>query len=149
MANACLRRAGPGDQARVLEFIAAYYHHDGIPFEREIVGAGLRALLQEPTLGTAYFIQEGAAVAGYLIATKGFDLEYGGRFWLVTDFFLEPAQRGRGLGTCALRELEKSAREQGLAALLLQPERANTAAVEFYMRNGFQSQDRIPLQKRL
>jgi predicted GNAT family N-acyltransferase len=47
---------------------------------------------------------------------------------------VEPARRGRGVGTAVLREAERAAREQGAQRIDLH---AQTYAKELYMRDGY------------
>ncbi len=106
-------------------------------------------LLADPRLGIACLIERGQQLAGYLILTFGFDLEFGGRQATVTDLYLRPEARGSGLGAAALTALEDVGRRLGLKALELQVERDNLEAQAFYTRLGFTAHDRVPLSKRL
>jgi GNAT superfamily N-acetyltransferase len=100
-------------------------------------------------LGRVFLIYCDAEVAGYSIITFGFDLEYGGRLGILTDLYLRHPYRRRGAGSATLSALFELARQWNLSAILLQPERQNTAAVAFYQIMGFTAQDRVILNKRL
>jgi GNAT superfamily N-acetyltransferase len=142
-----LRRATPLDFDTVLALIHEYYTFDSIAFDPPAVSAGLRTLSDNPVLGTAFLIGDGAAPAGYLIVTYGFDLEFGGAQATVTDLYLRPDQRGQGMGATALAALERFCPARGVLALELQVERQNARALAFYTRLGFQAHDRVPMSR--
>ncbi len=144
-----LRRAGPGDRDRLLPLLAAYYAHDALRFDAAAMPSRLAGFLGDPSAGRAFFIEVEGQVAGYALVTFGYDLEFGGRFCLLTDLFLLPERRRRGLGLAALRLLEQECLGLGASALLLEVERKNAAAQALYRRAGFRAIDRIPMAKEL
>ncbi len=86
---------------------------------------------------------------GYTILIDSFDLEFGGRVAFVTDLYLEPGSRRRGIGTEIMTQLEHFCRDSGIKTIELQAERRNRAALAFYRRLGFSRHDRVALSKRL
>lgn len=149
VSTASIRPAGPPDHAAVLALIAEYYAHDGLTFDEHGMAPGLAELLRTPELGRVLLIEHQGQVAGYLIATFGFDLEFGGRLATVTDVYLRPAARRLHLGSAVFAALERLCLEAGVRALELQPERHNTAAQAFYRHLGFEVLDRVPMHKPL
>jgi GNAT superfamily N-acetyltransferase/catechol 2,3-dioxygenase-like lactoylglutathione lyase family enzyme len=130
--------------------VEAYYTFDGIAFDAEAVRRGLATLLEDPSLGGAWLIREdGDDPVGYFILTYGFDLEFGGRQATVTELYLRPASRGRGIGRATLSFIEEQLRAAGIGAYELQVERDNATARAFYAAAGFEAHDRIPLSKRV
>ena len=87
--------------------------------------------------------------AGYIMVTFGFDLEFGGRQATITELYVRPEHRGKGLGRMALGYVEEFVRRRGVQALELQVTRGNSRAYDFYTSCGFQGYDRIPMSKRL
>lgn len=55
----------------------------------------------------------------------------------VKSFFVTEAARGRGVGTALLRQIEETARAEGLTALKLETGDALAAACRLYEANGF------------
>lgn len=55
---------------------------------------------------------------------------------LVYEIDVEPAHRGRGVGTRLMRELERIARERGIEEGWVLTERSNRAAMAFYEAVG-------------
>ncbi len=81
--------------------------------------------------------------------TFGFDLEFGGRQATITDLYLEPRYRGKGVGREVLRLVEDFCKKSGVRALELQVSADNSRATRFYQRFGFQAHDRVPMSKQL
>lgn len=59
--------------------------------------------------------------------------------WLceITDIYVLPEYRGRGIGTHLVKEVAGWSRERGAAALTLRVLPSNAGAVEFYRKCGF------------
>jgi GNAT superfamily N-acetyltransferase len=133
----------------VLELVRAYYELDGIRFEAPRIRRALTELLTTPALGGAWLIREDQSLLGYFVLTFGFDLEFGGRQATVTELYLTPSGRGRGIGTRTLLFVEETLRELGIGAFELQAERSNIEALAFYAKFGMKTHDRIPLSKEI
>lgn len=142
-----LKLASSEETQTVLEFIRAYYAYDRIPFDEPRVRKGLGVLLQDPSLGKVFLIQDQGLNAGYLILTFAFDLEFGGREAFVTDLYIAPEYRGKGLGKRAFEAVEQLCPTLGVKALELQVERDNLEAQAFYHQHGFKTHTRIPMSK--
>lgn len=141
--------AGRSHIDTLTRLIKQYYAFDHIPFRRDEIGASLRTFIRDKSLGRAWLIRVGNRTAGYVVVIFWFDLEFGGRSGLITDLFLVPAHRRQGVGRKPLQFVESFCRESGINALELQVDRFNTSAQNFYVANGFQRHDRIPMSKRL
>jgi ribosomal protein S18 acetylase RimI-like enzyme len=90
-----------------------------------------------------------AKAAGYAIVTWGYDLEYGGRDAFLTELFVRPAQRGRGIGHQALAAAEDAARAGGAHALHLLVRHDNAEALRLYDRAGYRTEARAVMTKDL
>lgn len=132
-----LQPATPDDLPQLLALSEAYCAHDGVPFDREGVEAALVALLDNPGLGLAWLIIAQGELAGYLVVTFGFSLEYGGRYASIDEFFLGELYRGRGIGSTVIAALKAFANREQLAAIELEATRDNDAARTFYARHQF------------
>jgi len=144
-----LRPAQRGDEAALLPLIERYFTYDGIPFEHARVARGLEALLGDERLGRAYFILHEGAIAGYTIMTFGFDLEMGGTFGLLTDLYLDPPFRRRGLGRAVLDEHQARLHRLGISTIELHVEHDNLEAQGLYREVGFVGRERIPMTRRV
>jgi GNAT superfamily N-acetyltransferase len=133
----------------LLGLVQAYYEFDGIRFDASRIRRALRELMTTPALGGAWLIQEDGAVVGYFVLSFGFDLEFGGRQATLSELYLVPGQRRRGIGTRALQFVEQTLRELGIEALELQAEQDNSEALACYAKFGMKAHARIPLSKEI
>lgn len=143
------RLANDRDVATLLELQRAFYDHEGYPFEMAVAERSMRELLSNPMFGRLWVIEHEARVAGYLVVTFGFSLEFRGRDAFVDELFLAPWARGAGLGTTAIRVAEQSCIEAGIRTLHLEVEHTNHRAKALYMRRGFYDHERHLMSKDL
>jgi GNAT superfamily N-acetyltransferase len=135
--------------AKLLKFIKAYYRFEEIPFDSKSIASDLSRLLRDPILGRAWFIRANRRNVGYVIVTFGFDLEFGGRVATVTELYIEPVHRRKGIGSQVLGQIEEFCKTFGVRSMELQVTRKNAKVMKFYRRLGFDAHDRIPMSKRI
>lgn len=143
------RAAEASDADALLAMMRALNEHEGTPFDEPTARAALAQLLADDSCGVAHLILFGGEVAGYVVVTFSFSLEFGGRDAFVDELFVSEAFRGRGAGWGALRLAEEVCRARGVRALHLEVERANEAAQGLYRKAGFTDHDRHLMTKRL
>jgi GNAT superfamily N-acetyltransferase len=131
------RPCGPKDHAALLKFVVAYYRFDKIPFSRKSLSKGLDTLLRNPSQGQAWLMESHKTAVGYAVLTYNFDLEYGGVEGMLTDLYVLPRFRMKGIGSLALYEVEDYCRERGIRTIELQILNHNRAAETFYKKAGF------------
>lgn len=141
-----LRIANRKDLRSLVQLMREYYSYDNIPWNQQIQPA-LKLLLSNRKYGRVWLIFVNEEVAGYLILTYGFDLEFGGPQAIVTDLFIRPAFRRSGFGTAAIETAARFCRKQKLRTLELQVERHNKKAQIFYKKMGFTAHERLPFSK--
>jgi diamine N-acetyltransferase len=142
-----MRAAKPDDVEQALQFVNEYYAYDGIDFNTARVRTGLLQLLENPTLGQFWFVQDQDQAVGHVVLTYGFDLEFGGRTATVTEIFLCESHRGRGFGHAIFEFLDDHCARQNVLVLELQAEHENLRAQGFYRQLGFHAHDRIPFSR--
>jgi len=146
-----LRRARPADLDTLIPPMAAFNRGERIPFHRKQVAEGLRRLLRERRLGVVVVAPSNGRrrLDGYAIGTFGFDLEFAGPDAFLTELFVRPEMRQRGLGMRLLGAVMSALRASGAGAvtLLVLPE--NTAARALYARAGFDEIPRVAMVRRL
>ncbi len=142
-----LRPVAPGDLRLLTRMAAAFNDEDGHPLS----AAGKRAL-KDLCAGTphgiGYLIEAGGLPTGYLIVGLGFSIEYGGIDGFLDEFYVEPSYRGRGMGTSALQELGKIAKQLKIKALHLEAMPQNDRAARLYRRLGYRLSARRLMSKR-
>jgi len=145
-----LRDAHAEDLERVLGMMVEFNRLERIPFDEERTRPALVRLIGDRSLGRVLLILDGAgAVAGYLVLTYGYDLEFGGRDAFLTEVYLEASARGRGLATRALAELDEVTRADGAGAIHLGVYADNAPATALYERAGYEPLPRVFYSKRL
>lgn len=131
------REAVAADEPAVLALLEAFYVEDHIAFESTRVRRAFRELVADAALGRVFLLGDAAGLRGYLVLTFGFSLEFGGRFVLLDELYLAPSLRGQGWGQHSLAFAESWARAQGVSALRLELNHANTRARALYLKSGF------------
>jgi len=143
------RGATADDAPRLCRMLAAFNRLEQIEWDESVGAPALRRLIAEPSLGFVGIVESDGRAGGYFIVTWGYDLEWGGRDAFLTDLYLEPELRGRGVGRYVMAAIEGVARAGGAAALHLMVRPENEPAVRLYARAGFRSPPRTLLSKAL
>jgi len=143
------RNATSADLEAVLALHRDFFVEDGYAFREEESRANLALLLDDSSLGRVFVLDDGGTVAGYLVLTFGFSLEFHGLNAVVDELYIAPAHRGRGLGTQALAAAEAVCRELGIRAVHLVVERYKTGAQALYRSVGFVAYDRDIMSKEI
>jgi diamine N-acetyltransferase len=131
----------------LLEMMREFCAHERIPFDEHVIISSLRKILADASLGRVYLMMGDENVAGYVVLTFGFSLEYHGRDALVDELYVKENYRGQGIGKSCLQFVEGVCREIGVKALHLAVERGNTNAQAVYRGAGFTEQDRNLMTK--
>ena len=133
----------------LIQLVEEYYQYDSLEFDANRIGSALRKLLQDENLGCAWVVEQGAEVAGYLLLTYNYDLEFGGHEGIITDLFLREKFRGRGTGRLMIERVEAHCRANGISTVELQVEIENKPAQSFYYKLGFSRLPRLVMSKQI
>lgn len=133
--------------ARANELSTALYGHERLEIQGEGRDRAMAELLANPELGGAWLICVDGTVAGYVVLTVCFSLEFHGRFGLLDELYVEEDWRGKGIGAAALAFVDSECRRRGLAAVRLEVMHSNVRALELYRRSGYRVEDRHFLTK--
>ena len=100
--------------------------------DREVLAAGVRAVLDEPRRGF-YLVAErdGEAVGSLLVTYEWSDWRNGDFFW-IQSVYVAPAARRSGVFRALYAAVERRAREAGAVGLRLYVEHANRRAQQTY-----------------
>jgi ribosomal protein S18 acetylase RimI-like enzyme len=133
-----IRSAEASDLSGLVDLIARYWEHEGIPnFDAAEQRSLLERLLADPALGRAFVALRGADLVAYLIGVFVLSLEHRGLTVEIDELFVIAGERSRGVGVALLRTAEASFREIGCTSIQLQLERGNERARHFYHRQGY------------
>jgi GNAT superfamily N-acetyltransferase len=143
-----IRKAGAADLEALGRLVRAYYEFDGIDYNAAKVRPALEQLVRESSLGNAFLVDIEGKTVGYAVATWGFDAEFGGRYLMLTDLFVEQSHRGAGFGKALLAAVDELGRTGGAGAIEGQVMRGNERARSFYHAYGFSFPDRLLMSRR-
>jgi len=141
------RTAAAADVPLLIEMMIDFNRGEGISWTPERGEPALRRLVGDPSLGVIGLACDSDAVVGYFILTWGYDLEWNGRDSFLTELYLVPSVRRRGLGRELLAGAEKAARANGARALHLMVRHENSPAIALYQGAGYVSPDRYFMSK--
>ena len=143
------RAAAAADADALLDLVEAFYREEGYPFDRSAARRALIGLVRAPARGWVWVIERRSKPVGYVVVTLGYSLEYRGATALVDELYILPEHRGRGLGSKALRLVERVCASSRVRTVHLEVERSNAGADALYRRLGFADRGRSLLTKRL
>ena len=135
------------DLEMLVVFMRDFYEHEALHFDERAALCALRQIIANPFFGRVFLLEFDGEKVGYTVLTFGFSLEFHGRDAFVDELYICESHRGRGIGKRTLDFLAEICRDEGIAALHLEVEHANTIAQEVYRRQGFKDHDRYLLTK--
>ncbi len=141
--------ATPADLATVLAWMRDLYAHERVAFDRDSAEATLRELMDHPEYGRVFLLCADGKPVGYAVVALAFSLEFGGRRALLDELYVRPSSRGRGTGSIALRLLQTACRSMGARSLALEVHLENARAEALFRREGFVSNSRQLITRRL
>ena len=130
-----IRRAGPADEAALLELICEFYTVDQHHYDEPPLRKALAPLLESDTYGLVWMLEDGS---GYAVVTWSYSLESGGHEALLDEIYVR--QREAGVGGLILQAILADLRERGLSRMFLETERHNERVRRFYARHGFKEE---------
>lgn len=144
-----VRRAEARDAATIASYNAAMAlateHKALIP---EVIGAGVKRLIETPALGFYAVAEHDGKVVGCLLVTQEWSDWRNGLFWWIQSVYVEPDFRRRGVYR-KLYEFVKdaAAREPGVCGFRLYVEKDNTVAQETYLSLGMEATDYLMFEE--
>ncbi len=157
-----IRNALPGDRSILVGFMKALQdsereYHPNRPPGVEIGDAHLAYLEELVTErdGRIYVAQSAKDLLGFLVCfierLDAGDLHVHARereYGYISDLYVSPGARGRGVGSALMKADEQHFRDRGLSVIKVNTLADNRAAIEFYRAIGYGFYE-ITLEKRL
>jgi len=147
MPNALFQQLSEHEVPVLLGLMREFYPLQHMRFDEGVARAAVQALLSDPSLGQICFVYRGAELAGYLVLTFCFSLEFHGRFGLLDELYLREAFRRKSLGKAVMAFAENLCRQKGIQALRLEVGRDNQPAQGLYRKSGFREEERYLFTK--
>jgi ribosomal protein S18 acetylase RimI-like enzyme len=143
-----IRRAAEADAATLADFnIAMARETEGKRLLPDVVAAGVRRLLGEPSLGF-YLVAEaqGEVVGSAMVTTEWSDWR-NGRFWWIQSVYVRPAWRRRGVFRALYAHIQQAAASApDVCGFRLYVEHENKAAQATYQALGMETTDYLLLE---
>ena len=136
----------PGALGRVLECMSRLYEKDP-SYDPARAAATCEWLLANPDCGAIWLLEAEGAEIGYMIVTVCVSIEFGGRFALLDELYLDAPWRGRGIAPQAIDFAAGWARSRRMSALRLETATANAHAIHVYRKSGFTLHSRYLMTK--
>jgi GNAT superfamily N-acetyltransferase len=137
------------DAAEILPLLEDFYREERLVFDLDTNGGALRSLLSDVRLGRVFVLRSDRGFGGYLIATMGFSVEFGGVFVLLDELYVAPEFRGKGAWREGFAAMEKWAAGLGISAIRLEVNHHNEKARTIYLKYGFRDDERGILTLRI
>jgi GNAT superfamily N-acetyltransferase len=109
---------------------------DFVP-DREKQLAGLRLILDHPSMGRLFVLRADGKVAGMANALITVSTAEGGRVLLLEDVIIKSTHRGAGFGRRLVEHVLAWAKSEGISRVTLLADKNNASALAFYERAGF------------
>jgi ribosomal protein S18 acetylase RimI-like enzyme len=136
-----VRHATPGDLDLLLSLVERLESElPPLPYPEDSAETERGKVEKMIDSGVALVAEDDGAAAGYLLGRYG---EHGPKTLYVSDLWVDPPARGRGLGTDLLRHAAEDAASRECTHLVLDVDTRNAAAIAFYERLGFEESARI------
>jgi ribosomal protein S18 acetylase RimI-like enzyme len=132
-------RLATADDAQVLiDFNSAMaLETEGKQLLPEVIGAGVRRLLEKPTSGFYVIAESGARAVGALMITAEWSDWRNGNFWWIQSVYVRPEYRRQGLYRRLYQHVQElAARDPAVCGFRLYVERENRRAQATYRTLG-------------
>jgi ribosomal protein S18 acetylase RimI-like enzyme len=137
-----MRRASGPDLGDLLQLMHEFYEEAGFPLNLDRARAAFLPLLAPGDLGQVWVADFEGHIAGHLVFTFSYSMEYGGRTAFIEDLFVRPTLRNRGVGRALVGQARAICEGLGLRAMYLEVAQNNWPAQAIYRAVGFDSTDR-------
>lgn len=141
------KAACQNDIEEIIEMMGIFYKHEQIELNKNKNINVIKELINNSNFGNIILICLDGKTIGYLISTFGYSIEYGGKVVLIDEFYIQQEFRNQGIGTEALKYVEKKLKALGIKTIHLQVKNFNPSAKKLYLKNGFQEIDRVFMMK--
>ena len=144
-----VRVATSADRDDLVRLLVAQLREHAIETPAADVARTVEALLARPRRARFLVAVAGGRPVGVAALSLAWPIEHGGRSAWLEELYVEPAARGRGIGTALLRAACDTAAAAGAVAVDLEVERSHERAAALYRREGFRPLERTHWVKSL
>ncbi len=121
----------------LLELMSDFYAESDYDLNRELSRRALDDLIEHSSLGKVWLMRHDGQIAGYIVLTVCFSMEFGGRSGFVDDLFVRSKFRRQGVGRLAMEALLAECHQRDVRAIHVEVDRNNQQAKTLYGKFGF------------
>ncbi len=136
-----LHLAQTADLATLTGLMTRYGAEAGLTRTDDQRTAAVAPLLEGSPYGAAYLLGPARAPVGYVILTFGWSMAHGGMDGWITEIYVRPSVRRRGIATEVLFALGRTMQSAGVTALHMLVDRTATQAQGAFRTAGFAMND--------
>ncbi len=146
-----IRDATPNDWQVIVDYnLRLAEESEGKQLHRETLGAGVRALLAQPSHGRYFLACRDGRIIGQTMITYEWSDWRNGQIWWIQSVYVEPDSRRQGVFRGLFEHIRQQAESTpGIAGLRLYVEEQNFAAHETYRSLGMQDAGYFVLERLL
>ena len=102
------------DADLLVELMRESYAFEHMTFDEAVARHSLQQITSNRFYGLVYLISVEGKVAGYVVLTFGFSLEFHGRDALIDELYLREGYRGKGFGKASLEHIDEVCKREGV-----------------------------------
>ena len=136
-----LHQGTTADIPDLLDLMNEFYAESEFELDFAEADLAFRCLLEKPEFGAVWIVSDGPTVAGYVILSICFSMEYGGLVGAIDDLYVRPAVRRKGFGHQLVQSLLIDCHDRGLRGLSVEVAPDNHIAQELYEKIGLQRRE--------
>jgi ribosomal protein S18 acetylase RimI-like enzyme len=135
-----IRLASATDKDIIAHFNSAMaLETEGKALIPEVIGAGVAALIANPSRGFYLVAQNESLIVGCLLITFEWSDWRNGQFWWIQSVYVEPRFRGQGVYRALCKDVQqRAAQDPGVCGFRLYVEQANLRAQQTYASLGME-----------
>ena len=137
MSATLIRPAQLSDVTTLATMMIEFYAEADLVLDRGRAQAVFERLIRHRELGCVWVLECDSAVAGYVVLTLMYAMEYGALRGFIDDLYVRASFRRRGLAGAALSRVRAYCLESQVSALFVQAGADNDAAQRTYKSAGF------------
>ena len=131
-----VREATVADVSRLVELMSDFFAEAYLTLDRDRAGEVFMKLLADMRLGEVGVITLDGGTVGYYVLIFAMSMEYGDLVAWLDDLYVQPAVRGRGLGSLALAHMLERCHARAVRALSVEVSPDNVGARHLYASAG-------------
>ena len=138
-----IETARNSDLEPVLQLLHTQLEEHGIVLTAQSLERATRGLIENHAYGRILCARRDGALVGVAVISFLWTLEHGGPAAWLDEVYVEPAQRGAGIGRQLIEAAMQVARDNGCIALDLEVDAGHEAAERLYERMNFKRHRRV------